>query len=119
MVHLGSNFFNLPDPDSKFAPLTINTSSLTNHMGFFLPQIHGAAVQNVLANNSTSSPDPDSILEDQLELLLQSVFKKKLQSGTLSPRAQENLKLISTLVSTETPVTSARTTSTCESLCSW
>ena len=88
-------------------------------MGFFLPQIHGAAVQNVLANNSTSSPDPDSILEDQLELLLQSVFKKKLQSGTLSPRAQENLKLISTLVSTETPVTSARTTSTCESLCSW
>ena len=91
-------------------------------MGFFLPPIHGATVQNALANagDSTSAPDPDSILEDQLELLLKAV-KKKLQSGNrdFSPRAQDSLKLINTLVSTETPVTSARSTSTCESLCSW
>ena len=85
-----------------------------------MPPIHGATVQNALENagDSTSAPDPDSILEDQLELLLKAV-KKKLQSGTFSPRAQDSLKLINTLVSTETPVTSARSTSTCESLCSW
>ena len=89
-------------------------------MGFFLPPIHGATVQNALANagDSTSASDPDSILEDQLELLLKAV-KKKLQSGNFSPRAQDSLKLINTLVSTETPVTSARSTSTCESLYSW
>jgi hypothetical protein len=114
--------FKLPGPDSKFAPLTINTSGLTNHMGFFLPLLSGAADQNAFANNSTSSSDPDSTLEDQLELVLKTLsLQKKLQSGTFSPRAQDSLKLINTLVSTETPVTSAsaRTTSTCESLCSW
>lgn len=87
-------------------------------MSFFLPPFPGATDQNALANDSsTSSPDPDSIFEKQLESLLETL-QDKLQSGSFSPRAQDRLKLINALVSTETLVTSART-STCESLYSW
>lgn len=100
-LHLESNFFKLPRPDP---PLTINTS---DHMDFFLPPFPGAAIQNLLANNNSSSPDPDSILEQHLELVLEAV-QKKLQSGlgTFSPRA---LKLLNALVSTEILVNNART----------
>jgi len=105
----GSNFFKLPHPDSKFPPLAINTgtSGHLNHLGFFLPPFPG---QNSLANNGPNSPDPDSILEQQLELVVEAV-QRKLQFGTFSPRAQDSLKLINALVSTETLVTttSART----------
>jgi hypothetical protein len=139
-IHLGSKNFKLPGPDSKFPPLTINTSGHPNHMGFFLPSFPAVAVQNALGTNNTAdiswsrpnshsphylveSPlatnssqgfsDPNSILEQQIELLLETV-QKKVQSGTFSPRAQNSLKLINDLISMETPVASART-STCES----
>lgn len=126
-VLLGPKNFKLPGPDSRFPPLTINTSGHTNHMGFYMPPFlqAGAPVQNAFANNSTSpsSQDPNSILlEQQLELVLKTV-QKKLQSGTFSPRDRE---LLNALVPTETPtpVTSGARlssvrTSTYESLYSW
>ena len=102
-------------PDSKLPPLTINTSGRLNDMDFFLSPFLGGIVQNSLANNITNPPDPDSILEQQLELVVEAV-QRKLHSGNFSPRAQESLKLINALISTETLDTSARTTSTCETL---
>ena len=120
-VHLGSKNVKLPARDSKFPPLSINTSIHPNNMGFsFLPPFSDdATVQNELSTtgNSTSSSDPDAILEQHLELLLKAVQQK---SGTFSPRAQDRLKLLNALVSTETLVTtSARSTATSESLYSW
>jgi hypothetical protein len=145
-IYLGSKIFDLPasGPDSKLPPLTINTSGHLDHMSFFLPPFPGAAVQNALGNNGTtdfswlrlnhphspqhlvespqaitsSSQDSqdNSILERQLELVLENV-QRELQSGNFSPRVQDKLRLINSLVSSsaESSVTSARTASTCES----
>ena len=89
------------------------------------PQFSQYPVESPQATTSSSSQDSQdlsSILESELEFVLEKV-QKELQSGNFSPRIQDKLRLINALVSestTETPI-SARTTSTCESpsLYSW
>ena len=118
-LHLGSKNFKLPGPDSKVPHLTIDTSGHTNDMEF---SFSDAAIK-AFASCSTSSTDPDSTMEQQLDDSIMEHLElavKKLQSGSVSPRARDSLyKLLSVLASPDTPVSSSRTTSTCESLCSW
>ena len=143
-VHLGSK--NLPGPHSNF---TINTAGHPIHTGFLPPFLASGAVQNALSladvsssrrlnphsphfpveflpatNSSRDFPDPDLLLEHQLECVLESI-QKKLQTSSaeiLSPGAQGILIAINTLVSSRgTPGsarTSSRTLSCWESPCS-